>query len=116
MLNRTGYALQETHKIIVVVPFPRYVDTKFLSNLHTSMPSISPTFLHCTPLSFPYALDSKARIIFFRGPIGMPKAFRSLSVICLRAAMSTSSAWKVIEYFSSPRELRKLSSGLSAFG
>jgi len=25
----------------------------------------------------------------------------------------TSSAWKVIEYFSSPSELRKLSSGLS---
>jgi hypothetical protein len=27
----------------------------------------------------------------------------------------TSSAWNVIEYFSSPRELRKLSSGLSTY-
>ena len=45
----------------------------------------------------------------------MPKALRSLSVMCLRAAMSTSSAWKVIEYFSSPRDFRKISSGLSAY-
>jgi len=54
-----------------------------------------------TPFQAP---ESKASSIFFLGPIGTPRALRSSSFICMRAVMSTSSAWNCIEYFSRPRE------------
>jgi hypothetical protein len=40
---------------------------------------------------------------------------QKMKKMAIQKFSQTSSAWKVIEYFSSPRELRKLSSGLSAY-
>jgi hypothetical protein len=61
-----------------------------------------------------YALGLPCQPYIIEQLLTQKKIKQDMEKMAIQKFSQTSSAWKVIEYFSSPRELRKLSSGLSA--